>query len=392
APLGDDEIAKAKVALGLSADAKFWVAPEAYAFYETRRKTLAAARAAWLKEYAAWKAEEPALAAELADYLAGKARAALDLPSFTKGDKIATRAASGKCIAAVAKAWPNLIGGSADLTSPNVTSMPDTAPYSAADRKGRYIHYGIREHAMAGIANGLSQHGGFRVFVATFLVFSDYLKPSLRLAALMKQPVVYVLTHDSIMVGEDGPTHQPIEHLAAIRAIPNVRLFRPGDAEETAVAWRMAMERKDGPTVLVLSRNNLTVQEKDDPEWPYTMGLGAYVVKNTPKAPDVVVAATGSELGMAVEAAAKVPGKAVRVVSVPCRELFYAQPAPVRDAMFPPGCRVVVAEAGVAMGWERIAKFQDIFCIERFGESGPADKVAAHLGFTADALAALIAK
>jgi transketolase len=212
----------------------------------------------------------------------------------------------------------------------------------------------------------------------------------------MKQGLVYVLTHDSIFVGEDGPTHQPIEHLASLRAIPNVRVLRPADAEETAVAWRMAMERTDGPTVLVLSRQNLPVFEKADPEWPLSMGLGAYVVKNSDAAPDTVVVGTGSEVAMALAAVERL-GKpeacaGVRVVSMPSRELFLSQPKPIRDAILPPGARVVVAEAGVAQGWERIAAFEDILSIEGFGESGPGDDVAKHLGFTVEALAAKIAK
>lgn len=391
APLGDEEIAKAKVAFGLPADAKFWVAPEAYAFYEKRRKELAAAHEAWKAEYAAWKKEEPALAAEYEDFLAGKPRGKLELPAFKEGESIATRAASGKCIAAVSKAWTNLLGGSADLTSPNVSAMPDIADYSPADRKGRYIRYGIREHAMAAIANGISLHGGLKIFVATFLTFLDYLKPSLRLAALMKQPVIYVLTHDSIYVGEDGPTHQPIEQVASIRAIPNVRLFRPGDAEETVTAWQLALARSDGPTVLVLSRNNLPVLAKADADWRSTMATGAYVVKNPERAPDLVLVGTGSEVSLAVKAAgliqAQKPNLAIRVVSMPSRELFYAQPAAVRAAILGDKARVMVAEAGVAMGWERIAKPEDILSIERFGESGPADEVAKHLGFTAEKFA-----
>jgi transketolase len=395
-PLGPEELAKAKAAIGAPLEPKFWVDPDAYAFYEKRRPELAAVRAAWKAEYAAWKAEEPSLAAELEDYLAGKARKALDLPAFAKGEKIATRNASGKVLAAVSKTWTNLVGGSADLTGPNVTALPEGGDYSPANRGGRYIRFGIREFGMAAIANGIALHGGLRPFVATFLVFSDYLRPALRLAALMKQPVVYVLTHDSIFIGEDGPTHQPIEHLASLRAIPNVRVLRPADAEETAVAWRMAMERTDGPTVLALTRQNLPVFEKADPEWPLSMGLGAYVVRNSEATPDTVVVASGSEVSMALAAVDKLgKGEAcadINVVSMPCRELFLAQPKPIRDAILPPGARVVVAEAGVAQGWERLAKSEDILSIERFGESGPGDDVAKYLGFTVDALVAKIAK
>jgi transketolase len=393
-PLGPEELAATKAAIGAPAEPKFWVAPEAYAFYEKRRKELASAHAAWKSEYAAWKSEEPQLAAELELFLSGKSAKALDLPPFAAGEKIATRNASGKVMAAVNKAWPNFVGGSADLTGPNVTAIPEGGDYSPANRGGRYIHFGIREFGMAAIANGLSLHGGFRPFVATFLVFADYLRPALRLAALMKQPVVYVLTHDSIFIGEDGPTHQPIETLASLRAIPNVRVLRPADAEETAVAWRMAMERTDGPTVLALTRQNLPVFEKADPEWPMSMALGAYVVKNSEAAPDTVVVATGSEVSMALSAVEKLGGASactgVRVVSMPSRELFLAQPKPIRDAILPPGSRVVAVEAGVAQGWEAVAKSEDILSIDRFGESGPGDDVAKHLGFTVDALVAKI--
>jgi transketolase len=401
-PLGEDELAKTKAAIGAPAGQKFWVDPAAYAFYEKRRSELAKAHENWKAEYSAWKAEEPSLAAELEDYLAGKSRKPLDFPAFAKGEKIATRNASGKCLAAVSKSWTNLVGGSADLTGPNVSALPEgpagtaSGIYGPANRGGRYIHFGVREFAMAAIASGIALHGGLRPFVATFLVFADYLRPALRLAALMKQPVVYVLTHDSIFIGEDGPTHQPIEHLASLRAIPNVRVLRPADAEETAVAWRMAMERTDGPTVIALSRQNLPVFEKADPEWALSMGLGAYVVKNTEAAPDTVLVGTGSEVSMALAAADKLGNAAacagIRVVSMPSRELFFAQPKPIRDAILPPGARVVVAEAGIAMGWERIARPEDILSIERFGESGPGEDVAKHLGFTVDALAKLIAK
>jgi transketolase len=396
AALGEEEVAKTKAAIGAPAGQKFWVDPAAYTYYEKRRVELAKAHAAWKAEYAAWKAEEPALAAELEDYLAGKPRKPLDLPAFAKGEKIATRNASGKCLAAVSKAWTNLVGGSADLTGPNVSSLPEGGTYGRANRGGRYIHFGIREFGMAAIANGIALHGALRPFVATFLVFADYLRPALRLAALMRQPVVYVLTHDSIFIGEDGPTHQPIEHLASLRAIPNVRVLRPADAEETAVAWRMAMERTDGPTVIALSRQNLPVLEKADPEWALSMGLGAYVVRNTEAAPETVIVATGSEVSMALAAADKLGSPAAcagtRIVSMPSRELFLSQPEPVRDAILPRGARVVAVEAGVSMGWERFAKSEDIFSIERFGESGPGDDVARHLGFTVDALVELLSR
>jgi transketolase len=396
-PLGPDEIVAAKAGLGIPAGEKFWVAPEAYTYFEARRAAEKKTWEAWKAEFAAWQKAEPALAAELEAWRAGKALTPLDLPSFKVGEKIATRNASGAALKAVAAAWPSLTGGSADLTGPNVSQIPG-GDYAAESRGGRMIRFGIREFGMAAIANGMALHG-LRPYVATFLVFCDYLRPALRLSALMKLPVVYVLTHDSVFVGEDGPTHQPIEHLASLRAIPNVRVLRPADAEETAVAWRMAMERQDGPTVIALTRQNLPVLEKVDPDWPYTMALGAYVVRNSAASPDVVVVATGSEVSLALSAASLVEGDAsaraacgdIRVVSMPSRELFLSQPQAVRDAILPPGARVVVAEAGVAMGWEGIASSPaDILSIDRFGESGPGDEVAKDLGLTAERLAAII--
>lgn len=402
APLGDEEIVRAKTALGLAADQSFQVAPEAYAYFETRKAELAAARSLWETGFAAWKNENPGLATELAHWISGKPTSMPSWPEYKEGEKIATRNASGKALAAVAAAWPNLVGGSADLTGPNVTQIPAVpgcpadVVFSAKNPGGRMIHYGVREHGMAAIANGIALHGGFKTFVATFLVFADYLRPALRLAALMKKPVIYVLTHDSIFVGEDGPTHQPIEHLASLRAIPNVTVLRPADAQETVVAWKYAMEKADGPVVLALTRQNLPVFPKADPDWKETFKVGAYVVTNPATAPDTVLVATGSEVALALEAAAlasaKDPAKAIRVVSVTSRETFYAAPAPVREAIIPSGARVIVAEAGISMGWERLAKPEDILSIDRFGESGPGDQVARHLGLTAEALAAIITR
>ncbi|MBU1078915.1 MAG: transketolase, partial [Spirochaetes bacterium] len=280
-------------------------------------------------------------------------------------------------------------GGSADLTGPNVTKLPGPA-YSAGDRSGRMLHYGVREHAMAAISNGLALHGGFRPFCATFLVFADYLRPSLRLAALMGLPVVYVLTHDSVFVGEDGPTHQPIEHLASLRAIPNVLVLRPADADETNEAWAWAMARTEGPTVIALTRQNLPVLEKADPIWRDTFRTGAYVVKNTAGEPDVVALASGSEVDLALRAAALSPGKSVRVVSVPSLETFLSQPDAIRDTIAPPEARILACEAGRSLVWDRIA--DGFLGIERFGESGPGAKVAAHLGLTAEALAAMMSE
>jgi transketolase len=386
APLGPEELAAAKSALGIPGD--FYVAPEAESYFTAKRDEWKKARQQWLSVFDAWARENPDKKKEWDAFLAGKPAAPLTLPSYAVGDKFATRTAGNKALAAVAAAYPNLVGGSADLKSPNAVGLPNTTAYSAKDRGGRYLHFGIREFGMAAVANGISLHGGLRSYCATFMVFSDYLRPALRLSALMKQPVIYVFTHDSIYVGEDGPTHQPIEHLASLRAIPNVRVLRPADPEETAEAWAMAMERRDGPVVLALTRQNLTVFPKDDPDWRNTIRTGAYIVKKADN-PDVVVIATGSEAGLALEAAG-LTEKKVQIVSMISRELFESQPAAVRNSIVPQDVRVVVCEAGVSMGWERWAKSEDILAVNRFGESGPAAKVAEHLGFTAGALAAII--
>ena len=388
APLGMEELAAARKALGIPGTdgaLDFYIAPEAQVFFRAKQEVWKKSRANWLAEFDAWAKENPDKKKEWDAFHAGKA-AAFAMPSFENGEKIATRAAGNKALAAVAGAYPNLVGGSADLKGPN--AVGGVAPYSAQERSGRYIYFGVREFAMAAVANGISLHGGLRSFCATFLVFADYLRPALRLSALMKQPVIYVFTHDSIYVGEDGPTHQPVEHLASLRAIPNVRLLRPADAEETAEAWAMAMERNDGPTVLILTRQNTAVFAKKDPEWKTGIRSGAYVALDNEN-PDAVIIATGSEVGMAMEAAA-LSGKRVRVVSMISRELFESQSEAVRNKIVPPGLRTFVCEAGIRQGWERWAKPNDIFSIDRFGESGPAAKVAEHSGFTAAALAELI--
>lgn len=389
APLGAEEIVRAKEAMGVSAQAEFYVSPAAADFFAGRRKELAAARSSWQASFAAWRKAKPEQAAAWDAAMAGTPLSGPLWPDHAQGEQTATRAASGKALQAAAKAWPQLVGGSADLTGPNSTQLEGQA-YSPAARGGRMVHFGIREHGMAAVCNGLALHGGLIPFCATFLVFADYLRPALRLSAIMGLPVVYVLTHDSVYVGEDGPTHQPVEQLAALRAIPNVLVLRPADAEETDAAWAWALERRDGPTVLALSRQNLPVLPKSDPDWRETMRTGAYVVKNTSDEPDVVILATGSEVELALAAASLVPDKSVRVVSVLSRETFLAQPEPLRSAMVPPKARVIGCEAGRSTGWEILT---DAFLgIERFGESGPGAKVAAHLGLKAEALAELVRK
>jgi transketolase len=390
APLGAEEAAATKAALGIPGD--FYIAPEALEYFEARREEWKKTRESWLAVFEAWSKENPEKRKEWDKFYSGAASAA-ELPSFAQGDKIATRSAGNKALGAIAAANGNLVGGSADLKGPNAVGFPNSGVYSAEDRKGRYIHFGIREFAMAAVCNGIQLHGGLRAFCATFMVFADYLRPALRLSALMKQPVIYVLTHDSIFVGEDGPTHQPVEHLAALRVIPHVRVLRPADAEETTEAWLMAMNRREGPTALALTRQNVPVFPKEDPEWKDTIRTGAYIVKKAPGGkPDVVIIATGSEVSLALEALKLAPEKAVQVVSMISRELFESQPRAIQESIVPPGPRVICCEAGVKSGWERWAKPEDIFSLDRFGESGPAGKVAESLGFTAEALAAILTR
>lgn len=392
APLGAEGIAAAKANLGIPANEEFYIAKEAKDYFAEKAPVFAKANDDWNKLFAEWAKKYPEKKAEWDAYFSDKPQSNEALPQYAVGESLATRNASGAALNVMAQRYKNLVGGSADLQGPNVTALKGESSYSPENRAGRYLHFGIREFAMAAISNGIQLHGGFRTFCATFMVFSDYLRPALRLSALMKQPVVFVLTHDSIYVGEDGPTHQPIETLAALRAIPNVKVLRPGDAEETAVAWEIAMETTDAPSCLALTRQGLAVYEKDDPDWRNTARCGAYIVKKGSDNPDVTVVASGSEVNLALAAAKLVPNKTVRVVSVIDREAFIRQPKEIQAAIVAPKSRVVAAEAGISMGWEYFAKPEDIFAINRFGESGPAAKVAEHLGFTAENLAKIIAK
>ena len=336
-----------------------------------------------------WRAENPALAREWDTFFRTSAvdLPSAALPSFKQGESLATRAASGQVLNALAKLVPNLIGGSADLAPSNNTNLKDMGDFGRANHSGRNFHFGIREHGMAAICNGIAYHGGLRPFCATFLVFSDYMRPAIRVAAIAKLPVIYVLTHDSVFVGEDGPTHEPVEHLAALRAIPNLLLLRPGDAEETEMAWRIAVERRDGPTALALTRQGIAVYPKADPQWRTSIRRGAYIAKDCDGTPDVVIAATGSEVSVALQAAAALTDRKVRVVSMLSRALFDAQPMDIQRSLVPPAAKKVVFEAGVSFGWKGLADDSTLVVgIDRFGESGPYQKIAEHLGITAASL------
>ena len=387
-PLGADEVRLTKERMGWPAEPPFYIPPEMATLARAAIEAGAQAEARWRALFADYAADYPELAAEWAHAWSNELPPGWEehLPRFDAGDKpLATRVASGRVMEAVAPALPPLVGGSADLhpsTKTFLTAYPAVAPGEFA---GRNLHFGVREHAMAGILNGLALHRGLRPYGATFLVFADYLRPSLRLAALMELPVIYVLTHDSVGVGEDGPTHQPVEHVASLRAIPNLVVLRPADANETVAAWRVALHRVDGPTALVLTRQDLPILPADPP-----VERGAYIVGDAPD-PAVVLLATGSEVHLALAAQALLAeeGVAARVVSLPSWELFAAQPAGYRDAVLPPGLPRVAVEAGVSLGWARWTGIDGrVVAIDRFGASAPYETVMEQLGLTAPAVAA----
>ncbi|MGP1529408.1 MAG: transketolase [Treponema sp.] len=392
-PLGPEKAAEAKKHLGLNPCETFFVAPEAYHYFEKKQEEYTRLEAQWNAHFEAWAKAYPEKRREWdACFTEGgintEALQRLALPVFKREEPVATRAASKVALNAFAEACPSIVGGSADLQGPNAVALQNTMPFTAKTPQGRYIHFGIREFAMAAITNGLQLHGGLRAFCATFAVFSDYLRPALRLSALMHLPAIYVLTHDSIFVGEDGPTHQPVETLASLRAIPNVLVLRPADAEETFIAWKVALLQKDRPSCLLLSRQNLPHLDKADADWQNTILRGAYIVKDCAGTPDITIVATGSEVSLACEAAQQLSTKKIRVVSMLSKELFEVQPTSFRERILGSAAgRIVVVEAGVKQGWEGYTRSNaDIFSIDRFGESGPAKKVAEYLGFTAEKL------
>ncbi|MBP6629354.1 MAG: transketolase [Kofleriaceae bacterium] len=387
-PLGEAEVAATKRALGWDEQRYFHVPDEAGAHMAGIGERGRAAHAAWRERLAAWRVAHPELAASFDDAVAGRLPAGWDreLPTWKAGDNLATRVASGKIMAALAKAVPALLGGDADLGGSTKTLVPG-GDYDRTGA-GRNVRFGIREHAMGAMANGMAYHGGLRPFASTFFVFSDYMRPAVRLAALNKQPVIYVWTHDSIGLGEDGPTHQPVEHLMALRAMPNLDVVRPADAHETVAAWRHAMTRTDGPTALVLSRQDLAVVTA-----PGAPGAerGAYVLADGAGGTvDVVIIATGSEVGLALAARERLAGQGVaaRVVSMPCWSLFARQDAAYRASVLPPAVTARVAvEAGVTFGWrEHVGDRGEVVGLDRYGASAPGEVLLEKFGLTVDAV------
>ncbi len=393
-PPGEEELNEAKRIAGWPTR-MFYIPHEVEEFFlEAIPKGEHWYEAPWRQLFARYKEAYPDLAAELERRWAGKLPEGwdADLPVFPADEKgMATRAASGKALNALAKRLPELIGGSADLTPSNKTALAGEKDFQADTPEGRYIHFGVREHAMGGIINGIALYGGLKPFGATFLVFSDYLRGALRIAALSRIPNIWIFTHDSIGVGEDGPTHQPVEHLASLRAMPNLIVIRPGDANETVEAWKVAVQRKDAPVALILSRQAVPTLGRTRFASAEGLRRGAYVLADFGE-PQVILMASGSEVGLVTAAAERLAdeGIGVRVVSFPSWELFLEQDEAYRESVLPSAVKVRVAvEAGVRLGWARwVGDRGAVISIDRFGASAPGKVVMEKFGFTVEHVAA----
>ncbi len=391
APLGEEEVRLTKQNLGWPVEPPFYVPDEVYAYFEELKARWADQSAEWDALFDRYRRAHPDLAAELEAAWAGTLPEGWDaeVPTFEAGQNMATRAASGKVLNALGRRVFTLIGGSADLTGSNKTYLDGHPPLKRGDFSGRNIHFGVREHAMGAILNGMALHRGLRPYGGTFLVFADYMRPPIRLAALMELPVIFVFTHDSIFVGEDGPTHQPVEHLASLRAIPNLVVIRPADANETAEAWRVALQRTDGPTALILTRQKVPVLDRSRLASAEGLARGAYVLaKEEGDRPDIILMASGSEVHLAVEARERLAAEGIRarVVSFPSWELFEAQPTEYREQVLPASVLARVAvEAAHPQGWERyVGPWGSTLGVERFGASAPYKVLAEKFNFTVD--------
>ena len=405
APLGEEEVKLTKQKLGWPAEPPFFIPDEALAHFRESVTKGQRAEAEWKERFSAYVRKFPAVAGELEQALRGELPAGWeesipDFPADAKG--LATRVASGKVLNAIAPKLPTLIGGSADLNPSTHTVLQKLGDFESPERTfadsqgsagggfsyaGRNLHFGVREHGMGAACNGMAAHGGIIPFGSTFLIFSDYMRPSIRLAALMELGVIYVFTHDSVGLGEDGPTHQPIEQLAALRAIPRLVVIRPGDANETAVAWRVAIETRDRPVALALTRQNVPTLDRTQFAAADGLRRGAYVLADPPDGrPDLVLIGTGSEVSLAVAAREKLSERKIqaRVVSMPSWELFDLQPKEYRDSVLPASIkRRVAVEAALPQGWHRyVGDGGDVIGIERFGASAPGNVVMEKLGFT----------
>lgn len=391
-PLGDEEILATKRNYGWPSEEPFYVPPEALEHFRQAVDRGAAFQDGWNERFEEYRQAFPELAAEFERIVAGELPEGwdADLPSYPADPKgVATRKSSENMIQWAAAKVPELVGGSADLAPSTLTLIKDAASVDTGSYEGRNLHFGIREHAMGAIVNGLNLHY-LKAYGATFMTFSDYMKGSVRLAALMKLPSIFVYTHDSIGLGEDGPTHQPIEHLAALRAVPQISVIRPADANETALAWRAAIASKDHPTALVCSRQNLPTLDPDSVPSD-AIEKGAYVLKDSEDTPQVILIATGSEVQLALNAADLLERESIktRVVSMPCEDNFAEQPQGYRDQVLPPQIRARVSvEAAATFGWHRwVGDLGETVGMTTFGASGPAGALFKHFGFTPERVA-----
>ena len=409
-PLGPDEVKAAKENLGWPVEPPFYIHSEALERFRVAIARGQTEQTMWEARFDAYDTAFPKLASELARALKGELPETWnkDVPVYPAGKGQATRVSSGQVLNALAAQVPSLIGGSADLNPSTNTALKGMGDFESpaapvTDQQGivgggwnyagRNVPYGVREHAMGSLSNGLARHGGVIPFTATFLQFADYMRPAIRLAALMEQRVIFVFTHDSIFLGEDGPTHQPVEHLAALRTIPNLAVIRPADANETAVAWQIALERKHGPTALIFSRQAVPTFDRTIMAPAENVRRGGYTLIDSTGAPDIILIATGSEVSLAVSAREELTlqGIKTRVVSLPSWKLFDAQPRDYRESVLLPNVKARLAiEAGVAQGWHKYVGDQGkIMSIERFGASAPAGVLAEKFGFTVEAVVAI---
>jgi transketolase len=390
--LGEDEVRATKEVMGFDPDRRFWVDPAVYE-HMSLRDSGAGVQAVWEGRFAEWRERFPELAEDWDRAWRGEIRPGWReaLPSWKAGESVATRSAGQKVMASIAEFGPTMIGGAADLVESTKTLYEGGGQFARV-HAGRNIPFGIREHAMGAIVNGAAAHGGIvKPYGSTFLVFSDYMRGAVRLSAIMGLPVLWVWTHDSIAVGEDGPTHEPIEHYTALRAIPNLWVLRPGDPNETAEAWRVALERDDGPVALLLSRQNVEVLDRDVLAPAAMLERGGYVLWDSGPGPQLILIATGAEVPPTLEAARTLAGEgtSVRVVSMPCVELFEAQTAAYRDEVLPPSVTTRLAvEPGSTMGWWKwVGSDGDVLGLDRYGASAPGSTVLEKLGFNAEGIA-----
>ena len=389
-PLGEENLRKTKEFLGWNPENKFYVPQEVQEHLREPGQRGAQLQAEWQKSFAAYGQEFPAEGEQLRLTYAGELPADwdADLPTFAAGESLATRQASGKAITALKQRVPWLIGGSADLASSNDMPTKDDVSFQPGSYENTNIWFGVREHGMGAILNGMASHRGVRAYGGTFLTFSDYMRGAIRLAALTEAPVTYVFTHDSIAVGEDGPTHEPVEHITALRTIPNLTVIRPADANETIEAWRVAMNRMKGPVALILSRQKLPVIDQSRYAPAKNLEKGAYILSEAQGNPDIILIGTGSEVQLVMSAQAELQKENIqaRVVSMPSWELFQKQDQAYQDEVLPPAIRKRLSvEAGITLAWYKyVGSEGDVLGIDRFGESGPGEEVMRAFGFTVE--------